>query len=234
MSRGVRIVSRFPAPDCLQAYEPFQLKGSDLTGRKICFQTLPSVHESEWLDLQKAMARFFAQGVDGGMWPLEIFPRMVVFSLNLACNSRATLPGNFELFLQLCHSLEIDIYMICNQLDPVAVKIYTIDTLFYAHKVLLLPDELVGGIQRELRDPDKRMKWLSRIMETQQIEAEKVVFITDRVEDTIFASLCPHMISFCSQPHTMPIHGHIRSKDCSYLAYLVLGREITAVRRNAY
>lgn len=234
MSRGIRIVSRFPAPECLREYEPFQLKGADLTGRKISLQTIPVIQDSEWGSVQKAMARFFVHGTDGGVWPLDMLPEIVVFSLDLACSSRGTIPGNFELFIQLCHSLDVDVYLICNQSDPVVVKVYTLDAIFYAHKVRLLPDEPTGGIQRELRDPVKRVEWLARVLQTQQRGGEKVALITDRIQDAVFSSLCPHMVSFCQGPHVLPIHAQVRSQDCAYLAYLLFGREVTAVRRHGY
>lgn len=234
MTQGIRIVSRFPAPDCFQEYEPFSVKGADASGRRIAVQTMGAPDQAEQVDLQKALATFFAKGIDGGIWPLEMFPSAVFFSLDLACNSLDTIPKNFELFIQLCHSIDVEIYLICNRADPVVVKVYTLQDLFAAHQVLLLPEELTGGIQRELKDSTKRVDWLLRLLKTQQKGVEKVAFVTDRAEDAVFASVCPHVVSFCPELPTLPIHAQIRSQDCAYLAYLLFGREVTAVRRHGY
>jgi len=234
MGTTLRVVTKLPAPDCLQEYEPFRIKGPSLSGRRIGLQTLSDLDIEEKKTLDEAMVQFFAGGGNGGVWPTAMFPKAVIFSLNMDCTSPSTLPGNFELFLTLCHSLEVEVYLMGNKEAPIATQVYTVEKLFACHQICLLPGEPCGGLRPELCQPIQRVAWVIHQLESHSILPEQTVLVTDRVEDKAFEELCPYRVFMGTGPFPLSRHGQIPSLDCAYLAYLLLGREVTAVRRPGY
>lgn len=227
--KELRIVTSYPAPSEMSAYEPFVKKG-DKHGVAYGFHVIPKPSSRDLEKLKKKYQTCVSKGEDCGYFESTHKISTVIFSLSADCLTEASRPRYFETFIKFCATLGIDVFGVLGEENPVCLKLDNIKSL---QEVQNIEPGGFMGVNPDYRVAKNRVALFSQILTSIQANENSVAFVTDREEgQNLQPFRCQVGFGSLVQP-TAGAQMYVQNSDCSALSLLLFGRDITSMRKQS-